>query len=152
VNCNGAFVGTFEAGPFGNDTALDLLEELLDLDLDERSRRIAEVFEVALVDPADSGVPEQVVAAAAIVAVNMLAEPPRWALSLGEQVAIPSEHISAELCQSAVQALAHALPMDGWWWRSWVDQKERRRMVDMLGEVDGILRSHDDWEGSGRAG
>ncbi|WUH97933.1 DUF4259 domain-containing protein [Spirillospora sp. NBC_00431] len=71
-------MGTWDASPFGNDTAADFAGDLDDLPLDERSEAIREALEAAIreADYLDSSEGDTAVAAAALVAAQCPGGPP----------------------------------------------------------------------------
>jgi alpha-glucosidase len=141
-------MGTWGVHPFGSDTALDFLDLISTLSPQARLELILRTLQSASYDsPALDSVslPEEVIAAASIVAVN---------LPGGEELPWNDEYeglrgslpmpVSIEVRTLAYDALELALPVDGWWWQSWVDTDDRSQMQSSIDSVKTVLRGRDD--------
>jgi hypothetical protein len=141
-------MGTFGTGPFGNDGALDLLDELAD----QPAGRCRDVLDRIFVRVRDRPgllgrefVPGTIVAAAAVVAAGLPGgEGLRADLAdLGydlEVILVPAP--DPELNGSALDALLVAAGRDGPWHDGWVDLEtaaEARQATDRLAAV--LLRA-----------
>ncbi|WP_253878886.1 DUF4259 domain-containing protein [Actinomadura rupiterrae] len=97
-------MGTWGAGPFGNDTAADFAGDLDDLPEQDRPAAIRDALSAAVAEGEYLGVAtgDTAVAAAAIVAAQCAGGPP-IATAYGPKEAIPP--LPADLRSLAVQAL-----------------------------------------------
>ena len=97
-------MGSWNTGPFDNDAAADLLEEISDLPGDQRSALLADQFERAVESPdgpVEKMYPSEVVAGAALVAL---------ALPGGDRVLRWQEvDVSEELSEAALDSPDRAL-------------------------------------------
>ncbi|SPL97915.1 unnamed protein product [[Actinomadura] parvosata subsp. kistnae] len=85
--------------------------------------------------------PEEVVAAAAVVAANV---PAGSSFSWNEEYPDITEWlmkpIMPDLALTAIRALEMTLPADGWFWRSWVDAGEREEAQATIDSLRSVLR------------
>lgn len=134
-------MGTWGSGPFDSDAAEDFADGLERLSGQQRVDAIRLVLERVLDarDPENSA--PDVVAVAAVVAANVPAgaelpwideDYPRMATWL-EGV------IDAELVALTIRSLAAAVPQAGWYWRSWVDNKQRAEAETMVASIRSVL-------------
>ncbi|MGI5289164.1 DUF4259 domain-containing protein [Nonomuraea polychroma] len=138
-----AYMGTWGADLFGSDTALDILDAISSTPPENRVEFIYRIFESAI-DQANSVtptiVPEEVIAAASIVAANL---PGGETVSWGEEAEGISrwlpKPVPVAVAASALDALNASLPTDGWWWRSWQNASDRAQMQDALDRVRSLL-------------
>lgn len=133
-------MGTWGTGPFDSDTAEDLADSLEDLPAEERMARVDRVLRRAI-DAGDSEkLPGEVIAAAAVIASNL---PPGINLPWNEDYEGISEWlpkpVPTEFTARAIQALDRALPADGWYWRSWTDDNDRREAEDVVNAARSAL-------------
>src|SRR5689334_15523069 len=116
-------MGTWGSGPLDSDTAEDFLDELEEQPVSQRLTVVEKTFRSAIEAGGSSNssvLPEEVMAAAAVVAANIPAgrvlvwneEYP----SITEWLAKP---ITPTLASAAIQALDVTLPADSWFWTSW---------------------------------
>ncbi|MGW1613794.1 DUF4259 domain-containing protein [Streptomyces sp. NPDC002285] len=137
-------MGTWGSGPFDSDTAEDFLDELEGYPAPQRLEVVERTFRAAIEadgSPSSSVLPEEVMAAAAVVAANV---PAGHSLAWNEEYPGITEWlakpIAPALASSAVQALESALPADGWFWRSWVDAGERVEAQAAIDALRSVLR------------
>jgi hypothetical protein len=137
-------MGTFGAGPFDNDGALDLLDELADQPASQRRDVLERIFLRVRDRPDLLGrefLPDQIVAAAAVVAVGL----PGGA-GLRKDLADQGYDVDAitvpapdpELNGSALGALLVAAGRDGPWHDGWVDPEDAaqaRQATDRLAAI-----------------
>lgn len=145
-------MGTFSTGPFGSDTALDLLDELADQPSDQRRQAVERIFSQARDHPGllwRKFFPDEIVAAAALVAAGLPdGEDIRQELSEqaydASRVIVPApDH---ELTTLALQALLFAAGPDGPWHQGWVSQQtaaHARQTIDRLTEILTASHSHE---------
>jgi Domain of unknown function (DUF4259) len=139
-----ADMGTFGTGPFSNDGALDLLDELADHFADQRREALERIF-FRLQDHPDllgrKFFPDEIVAAAAVIAASL---PGGEVLlqdlaDLGYDVdAILVPASDPELNASALEALLVAAGRDGPWHNGWVDPEtaaQARQTTDRLAAI-----------------
>jgi alpha-glucosidase len=110
-------MGTWGEGPFGSDTAADVLDELRDTEAADRPSVLHRLL-------ADGALPEEILASAAVVAANL---PAGSGLPWNAEVPEITTWLvtpSRDLRERAAGALA-TLP--AWWWSSWKDPADRRR-------------------------
>ena len=137
-------MGTWGSSPFDSDTSEDFLDNLEGLPASQRLIMVETIFRSAIEAQGDANtsvLPEEVMAAAAVVAANT---PAGRSLTWNEEYPGVTEWlaqpITPALAMSAIQALDMTLPADGWFWRSWVDDGEReeaRAAIDHLRSVLG---------------
>lgn len=137
-------MGTWGVEPFDSDTALDFLDGLGALTAAGRLELVVRTLEsvLASAQPESSEtLPEEVISAAAVIAANLSSgEDFSWneeAPGITEWLPNP---VSLQVRTLAIDALEAALPVDGWWWRSWVDDAERVQAKAALDEVKRALR------------
>ncbi|MEU9174059.1 DUF4259 domain-containing protein [Streptomyces sp. NPDC048420] len=137
-------MGTWGSGPFDSDTAEDFLDELEEQPASRRLTVVENTFRSAIEAGGRSNssvLPEEVMAAAAVVAANV---PAGSSLAWNEEYPSITEWlakpITPALALSAIQALEVALPADGWFWRSWVDASEREEAQAAIGSLRSVLR------------
>ncbi|HEY6279722.1 MAG TPA: DUF4259 domain-containing protein [Streptosporangiaceae bacterium] len=134
-------MGTFGTGPFSNDGALDLLDELTGQSASQRRAALERIFFQVRDRPGLLGwkfFPDEIVAAAAIAAASLPGgEAIRQDLSdQGYDVdAIMVPAPDPELNHSALEALLVAAGRDGPWHDSWADPEtaaQARQTTDRL--------------------
>ncbi|WP_093175836.1 DUF4259 domain-containing protein [Sinosporangium album] len=135
-------VGTWGSGPFDSYTAQDFLDDLEEQSAPQRLAVVEKMFRSAIAagDSANSPVlPEEVIAAAAIVAANAPAGSSlAWNEDYPSVTGWLDKPIPSTLAASAIRALEVVLPADGWFWRSWVDagaREEAQTAIDGLRSV-----------------
>lgn len=141
-------MSSWSTGAFANDQAMDFLEELEELDADERLESIAELFDRAIrfgdrfagppvraVDiPDEYASPDEVVASSALVALALSGE---HDLGIGT---VPSEArtiVSAltptrDLALMARDALNLATVTGGFWSMAWVAEEDRNSVTQTV--------------------
>ncbi|MEV4841601.1 DUF4259 domain-containing protein [Nonomuraea sp. NPDC049486] len=137
-------MGTWGSSPFDSDTSEDFLDELEELSASQRLIVIEATFHSAIEAQGNSNasvLPEEVVAAAAVVAANI---PAGRSLTWNEEnpgvMEWLAQPITPALAMSAIQALDVTLPADGWFWRSWVDDGEREEAQAAIDSLRSVLR------------
>ncbi|MFC5820950.1 DUF4259 domain-containing protein [Nonomuraea harbinensis] len=148
-------MGTWGSSPFDSDTSEDFLDELEELSASQRLIMIEATFHSAIEAQGNSNasvLPEEVVAAAAVVAANI---PAGRSLTWNEEnpgvMEWLAQPITPALAMSAIQALDVTLPADGWFWRSWVDDGEREEAQAAIDSLRSVLRHFiSEGEASGR--
>jgi alpha-glucosidase len=140
-----ADMGTFGTGPFSSDSALDLLDKLAGQHPDQRRQALERIFSQVRDDPGllwRKFVPDEIVAAAAIVAAGLPGgEDIRQELS--DQAYDPNRLIvpapGQELTTLALQALLVAAGPGGPWHQGWVDQQTAAGARQTIDRLTGIL-------------
>lgn len=137
-------MGTWGVEPFDSDTALDFLDGLGALSAEERLESVVKTLESVLESARPESLetlPEEVISAAAVIAANL---PSGEQFPWNEEVPGVTEWLPRPVPirarTLAIEALEAALPLDGWWWRSWVDDAERVQAKTALDEVKRALR------------
>jgi alpha-glucosidase len=141
---NEADMGTFGTGPFDNDGALDLLDELASQPADRRRERLERLLFRVQDRPDLLGwkfFPDEVVAAAAVVAASLPnGEGIRqWLADHGYDagtILLPAA--DPELNASAMEALLLAAGRDGPWHAGWSDPEtaaQARQTTDQLAAI-----------------
>ncbi|MFF4599873.1 DUF4259 domain-containing protein [Amycolatopsis sp. NPDC001319] len=137
-------MGTWGVEPFDSDTALDFLDGLGALTAGGRLELVVRTLESVLVNSRSESsetLPEEVISAAAVIAASL---PSGEEFSWNEEVPGITEWlpkpVSLQVRTLAIDALEAALPVGGWWWRSWVDDAERAQAKAALDEVKRALR------------
>ncbi|GGS00905.1 MULTISPECIES: DUF4259 domain-containing protein [Streptomyces] len=137
-------MGTWGTGPFDSDSAEDFLDELEKQPVSRRLAVVESTFRSAIEAGSRSNpsvLPEEVMAAAGVVAANVPAGSfLAWNEdypSITEWLAKP---IAPALASAAIQALEVALPADGWFWTSWVDASEREEAQAAIDSLRSVLR------------
>jgi hypothetical protein len=137
-------MGTFGTGPFDNDGALDLLDELASQPADQRREVLERIFFRVRDRPDLLGrkfFPDEVVAAAAVVAANLPGgEGIRQDLAdKGYDVdAVLLPAADPELNDSALEALLFAAGPDGPWHAGWTEPEnaaQARHTTDHLAAI-----------------
>ncbi|WP_084262369.1 DUF4259 domain-containing protein [Actinomadura formosensis] len=133
-------MGAWGSGPFDSDTAEDFVDDLERLASLQRLAVLERVFHRAIDAAESEKLPAEVVAAAAVVAANL---PSGASLSWNEDYPGISEWlpkpIAFDLTVLARRALDVALPVNGWFWQSWVDIEERREAESVVNILKSIL-------------
>jgi alpha-glucosidase len=136
-------MGTWGSGPFDSDTAEDFLDEMKEQPVPRRLEVVERTLRAAIEaggSSTSSVLPEEVMAAAAVVAANI---PAGYSLPWNEEY--PSitkwleKPVAPLLARSAIQALESTLPADGWFWRSWVDAGEREEAQAAIDSLRAVL-------------
>ncbi|MFF8290112.1 DUF4259 domain-containing protein [Streptomyces sp. NPDC016309] len=137
-------MGTWGSGPLDSDTAEDYLDELEEKSVSQRLAVVEKTFRSAIGAGGGSNssvLPEEVMAAATVVAANI---PAGRALAWNEEYPSITEWLAKPimpaLASSAIQALEVTLPADGWFWRSWVDAGEREEAQAAIDSLRSVLR------------
>ncbi|WP_329396562.1 DUF4259 domain-containing protein [Streptomyces melanogenes] len=137
-------MGTWGSGPFDSDTAEDFLDDLEERPASQRLTVVEETLRSAIEaggSSRSSVLPEQVMAAAAVVAANV---PAGRSLSWNEEYPSITEWllkpVAPALAWSAIRALEVTLPAGGWFWRSWVDAGEREEAQAAIDSLKSALR------------
>lgn len=136
-------MGTWGTGLFDSDTAEDYLDEL---EGRSASGRLAAVT-ATLRASSDRGMssrvlPEEVMAAAAVVAANLPAGAPlEWGEDYPGVVDWLPKPIDSTLASSATRALENAFSGNDSFWRSWVSEQDRAEARAELERVTALLRS-----------
>jgi hypothetical protein len=141
-----AHVGTFGTGPFSNDTALDLLDELADHPPGQRSEALKRIFFQVRDHPDLLGrtfFPDEIVAAAAIVAASLPGGGDIRRDLAGQGYDVQSVLVPApdhELTTFALEALLLAAGPDGPWHDGWVNPQDAPRARQTSDQLTAILR------------
>jgi hypothetical protein len=137
-------MGTWGAGPFGSDSALDFLDSVTALPVTEREAAVRRVLDLVAGDPSAlfrDVVPEEVIAGAALVAAAMpAADRLPWRGDEAAAAARLAAVSDVRLPATAVRALDVVTAPGGWWERSWTDAADRAAAladVRLLREVLG---------------
>ncbi|GLY79218.1 DUF4259 domain-containing protein [Actinoallomurus iriomotensis] len=135
-------MGTWGVGPFDSDTAEDFVDGLENLSVPQRIEVLRAAFRRAI-DAGDSEpLPGEIIAAAAVVAANM---PAGETLSWNEDYPGISEWlvrpIPSDVAALSIQALEAALPANGWFWQSWIDDEEKRESEAVVSRIKSVLSS-----------
>jgi Domain of unknown function (DUF4259) len=133
-------MGTWGTGPFDSDAAEDLVDRLEELSAAQRAEQLRAVFQRA-VDSYDAELlAGEVLAAAAVIAANL---PSGTSLPWKEEYPGISEWlmkpIPLDLSSLAIQALNASLPINGQFWRSWVDRGEREESEAVVTRLSAVL-------------
>lgn len=137
-------MGTFGTGPFSSDGALDLLDNLTGQSVGQRREVLEGIFLQVRDRPGLLGrefFPDEVVAAAAIVAAGMAGGEDIQRDLAGQGYGISAVLVPVPdpaLCASALEALLAAAGRDGPWHDGWVDPEtaaEARQTTDRLAAI-----------------
>ena len=139
-------MGTWGPQPTQNDSAMDFLEELAEMEPGRRPARIQEVLRSVIGDPRVLGrtlVPEEVLAAASVVASSHPSGSSLpWTADQAVVSALISEEAASATAGDAVRALDITMSEQGSWWReSWVTDDDRRIAEASLDELHRVLIS-----------
>jgi hypothetical protein len=137
-------LGTFGAGLFLNDTAADLLTELARATPSNRLERITEILQEGADAPNEDEsevLPEEVAAAAAVLAANLhysSARPAAEEWPNGIEAWLPQD-IDDSIITAAIRAMdIHTGP--GTWWRSsWDSEEEQAASIDAVERIRAVL-------------
>ncbi|PAX83042.1 hypothetical protein CLM85_05145 [Streptomyces albidoflavus] len=136
-------MGTWGSGPFDSDTAEDFLDEMEERSAPQRLEVVEHTFRTAIEaggNSTSSVLPEEVVAAAAVVAANV---PTGRSLPWNEEYPSVTEWLAKPvaplLASSAIQALELTVPTGGRFWRSWVDADEREEAQAAINSLRAVL-------------
>ncbi|MFK4599698.1 DUF4259 domain-containing protein [Streptomyces pristinaespiralis] len=135
-------MGTWGSGPLDSDTAEDFLDRLEQMSDSQRIVLVARTLQAAIdANGSPSSVlPEEVMAAAAVVAANIPAgRALAWNVECPGITEWLAKPIMPPLATAAVQALAVTLPADGWFWRSWVEESERVEAQTAIDSLHAVL-------------
>ncbi|MEU7821541.1 DUF4259 domain-containing protein [Catellatospora sp. NPDC049133] len=152
-------MGAWSAAPFGNDRALDLLEELAELDDLGKSDLLGDVFREGLASVADNPpLAHEVVAAAALIALAL----PGGLVSISRHPAgdddgfgdfDPADEGNAEeewtpallrspeagLIGQAIAAVLHVTGADSEWRSVWMLEADRDEAIERVALVVAVL-------------
>lgn len=139
-----ADVGTFGTGPFSNDGALDLLDQLADQPADQRREVLERIFFRVRDSPELLGwkfFPDEIVAAVAVVAASLPGGEGFRQDMAGQGYDVDVILVSAldhELNVPALEALLFAAGRDGPWHEGWTDPEtaaQARETTDQLAAI-----------------
>lgn len=141
-------MGTWGTGPFSSDGALDLLDELAELEQEDRVAELARILSVVNNNPEllmKEVYPDEVVAAAALVAISLpggakIADSQREAVA-NELSAAALSSPAYELAESALSALLSVAGPDGLWLRGWTDEEKMASAIQAVGQLRAVLES-----------
>jgi hypothetical protein len=131
-------MGTFGTGPFDNDRALELIEDLASRPVAERGAALGELLGFVLGNPQLLGhkfFPHEVVAASALVAAGL---PEGADVRAGLALVAPGTALPADTAELAPAALAALASYAGSWnagWATAAEARAARRTVDRLAEI-----------------
>ncbi|MFI6393128.1 DUF4259 domain-containing protein [Nonomuraea sp. NPDC050540] len=138
-------MGTWGAGPFESDSAEDLLDELEGTDSEGKLDRIIRIMNSAVrgdMFPEGDLLPEEIIAVAAIVALNVSPDMEGvWESEVTGLAGWLPKPVTPPTMDLAIQALAKATPLDGWWSKSWVDESERSEAMNAISQIREKLQS-----------
>jgi hypothetical protein len=147
-------VGTWGPGPFSNDQALDLCDELGDMDGDEKAERLRAIFASAVSSlPAEHVWSSEVVAAAALVALALPGgvvvvsgqdgdfDPDAAENADDEWTPAILRRPDAALRELALEAVQAVTRVGNEWHRTWVRDDDRDAALERVSEIVRILRA-----------
>ncbi|MEU0238390.1 DUF4259 domain-containing protein [Nocardiopsis sp. NPDC006198] len=136
-------MGTWGAGVFENDAAEDLLDELGSVKAEDRTEVLRRVL--AIPDSSEDDLrrkvdPAEVLAGIAVIAVNV-SEGPRFS---GEEDYPRMRswlcgRVQHDLKTLSVRALNLVDREFGWYWDSWIDEKERGLALADVEKIRGMI-------------
>jgi len=138
-------MGTWGSGVLDNDSAQDFLEEFASRDPRGRFNKISQVLNSVADNPAAlmrQLVPEEVIAAVAIVAASVPAdESYEWAREISD---VCNQTLSSQEAYELSGVALHALNSvvgdeHGWWQESWVSESDRMRANGQVQEIISVL-------------
>ncbi len=138
-------MGTFGTGPFDSDGALDFLDGLAELHGGQRREVLERMFLVVRNEPEQlerTVFPDEVVAAAAVVAVSLAGGTSirqKLANSGYDADAIVVTDADHELAASALSALGRAAGRDGPWHHGWTSPDDAVRARQTTEQLAAIL-------------
>jgi hypothetical protein len=141
-------MSTWGTGLFASDGAQDFLEELAELEADDRVSELAGVMSELLGDPSQlmlTVFPESLIAAAALVALSLpgghrIME--RQSSFIADSVSAAAlNHPASELVRDALQVLAIVTAPDGLWSKGWRLSGDKEEALAEVGTVKEILES-----------
>ncbi len=133
-------MGTWGTGPFASDTAQDYLDGLIVLSGAERSQVVGQLLAAIVAEPsriADEVMPEEVIAAAALVAESLMengSEPPWETDDLAYSVRLEQPLESRDI-DNAVRALSIVADPEGWYMRSWSSEADALAVQRALEQI-----------------
>ncbi|GAA1763846.1 DUF4259 domain-containing protein [Luedemannella helvata] len=141
-------MGTWGTGPFGSDGALDLLDELAELEEDERLAELGRILSATSENPEllmSEVYPDEVVAAAALVAISL----PGGASIGGSQGEAVADELAAaalsvpafELAGQALMALNSVAGQGGLWLSGWTDDEKLASATQTVTQLRVVLES-----------
>ncbi|PJE98286.1 hypothetical protein CUT44_08445 [Streptomyces carminius] len=136
-------MGTWGPGPFDSDTAEDYLDELEEKSASGRLVAVTTTFRATTEDGTSSEIlPEEVIAAAAVVAANLPAGASlEWSEDYSDVTDWLPKPVDPILASSAMRALENVFSENESFWRSWVNAEEREEARAELDRVKALLRS-----------
>jgi uncharacterized protein DUF4259 len=138
-------MGTFGTGPFSSDGALDLLDKLAGQSVGQRRELLEGIFLQVRDRPGLLGrefFPDEVVAAAAVVAAGMAGGEDIQRDLAGQGYGISAVLVpgpDSALCAFALEALLAAAGRDGPWHDGWVDPETAAEARQTTGRLAAIL-------------
>jgi hypothetical protein len=141
-------VSTWGTGLFASDGAQDFLEELAELDADDRVPELGRVLREVLDDPSAlmrTVFPESLIAAAAVVALS-LPGGPRIMVGQSDYIvdavaAAALDRAAPELATNALRAIAVVTAPDGFWSNAWRDSGDKDEALAGVAIVREVLES-----------
>ncbi|WP_217170020.1 DUF4259 domain-containing protein [Streptomyces sp. AC512_CC834] len=137
-------MGTWGAEPFDSDTAQDYLDQLVGLTAPQRLDAIKQTLEDVLGredSRTSESLPEEVVAAAAVITANLESGSEfSWNEEASGVIRWLEKPISVGIRDLALSALDASIPEGNWWWQSWVDTSDREIAQACLSHVRLALR------------
>lgn len=136
-------MGTWGTGPFASDTAQDYLDGLVALSGVERSQAVRLLLAAVVAEPsqiAEEVMPEEVIAAAALVAESLLGDgAPPWGKDDLAHSARLEEPLAPRDIGNAVRALGIVADPRGWYMRSWSSEVEMLEAQRALEQIRSVL-------------
>ncbi|MEV7232240.1 DUF4259 domain-containing protein [Polymorphospora sp. NPDC051019] len=140
-------MGTFGTGPFSSDGALDLVEELVELDAAGRLGELGRIFSTVLKGPqtgTQTVFPHEVVAAAALIAISLpggesiLADLSEFVADELAPALLPTPAVG--LVAPALAALTVVAGPGGPWHDGWIDDRSRAEAAQTVERLTAVLR------------
>ena len=140
-------MATFGTGAFSSDGAVDLLEELAERPVERRAAALAHMFRFVKDKPEllwREFYPDQVVAAAAIVAATLPGGEQFGARleELADSGLTPDARLAApapDLANAALEALLFVAGAEGSWHQGWTSEADATEARDTIGTLSLVL-------------
>ncbi|MGW0436224.1 DUF4259 domain-containing protein [Micromonospora sp. NPDC003197] len=147
-------VGTWSSGPFDNDHAMDLLDELAEMNDREKAEYLREIFTNALgLSSTERVWPKEVVAAAALIALALPGGAVVVMYEEGDFESDAEENADEEwsiailrepgvaLARLALDALMEVTRPEGRWFLGWLLDSDRDAALNHVEAVARVLRA-----------
>ena len=135
-------MGTFGTNLLGSDSAQDFIDSVATMSADQRLDEVSRVLTLAVNEPSsimDEVVPEEVVAAAVLVAATLPGADDGLGVNEEARRASLPDRAPRILVRLAVQAIDVTTGPDSWWRTSWTQETDAELAMDAIRQLRAVL-------------